>query len=356
MMVKELHCDIEKLRVTMHPLIDACYRRPTPHTPIWLMRQAGRYQPEYRAIRSKVSFVELCKRSDLAAEVTLLPVRQFNLDAAIVFADILLILEPLGVAFEFAADHGPKISRPVRTSQDIDAIHVNVNVEHTLGYVMQTIRTVVRELNGKVPLIGFAGAPFTLAAYLIEGGSCRDYAHTKQLMYTDPSAWDTLMHKLVLVTVDYLRAQVKAGVSVLQVFDSWVGCLSPDDYQRYVFPHMRQLFRALGNSVPVIHFSTGNAALYPLMKQAGGDVIGVDWRVNLGQQWNILGETSLMGNLDPASLLGPLPEIRARAQAVLDSAQGRVGHIFNLGHGVLQRTPVDHVRALVDYVHEASQR
>lgn len=339
----------------MSVFIDACSKRSTPYTPIWLMRQAGRYQPEYRELRSKVSFVELCRRSDLAAEVTLLPVRQFGFDAAIVFADILLILEPLGVDFEFAADHGPSIKRPLRLSADVDAIADNIDAAQSLDYVMQTIRTVVAELGQATPLIGFSGAPFTLAAYLIEGGSSRDYALTKSFMVSDPAAWDVLMRKLVAAVVDYLRAQVNAGAAALQVFDSWVGCLSPRDYQRFVLPYMQQLFAQLGAAVPVIHFSTGNASLYPLMKQAGGQVMGVDWRVDLGAQWDILGDVAMMGNLDPASLLGPLPELRQSAQAVLDAAQRRPGHIFNLGHGVLPQTPADHVRALVDYVHEATQ-
>lgn len=320
------------------------------------MRQAGRYQPEYRVLRSKVSFVELCKRSDLAAEVTLLPVRQFGFDAAIVFADILLILEPLGVDFEFAADHGPQIKRPIRLSSDVDAIADNVDAAQSLSYVMQTIRLVVTELGQATPLIGFSGAPFTLAAYLIEGGSSRNYALTKSFMYSDPAAWDVLMRKLVAAIVSYLRAQTNAGAAALQVFDSWVGCLSLRDYQRFVMPYMQQLFEQLGQQVPVIHFSTGNASLYPLMKQAGGEVMGVDWRVDLGKQWDVLGDVAIMGNLDPVALLGPLPELRQAAQAVLDAAQSRPGHIFNLGHGVLPQTPIDQVRALVDYVHEKSQR
>ncbi|MCB9707866.1 MAG: uroporphyrinogen decarboxylase [Myxococcales bacterium] len=340
----------------MSAFIDACYKRSTNYTPIWLMRQAGRYQPEYRVLRSKVSFVELCKRSDLAAEVTLLPVRQFGFDAAIVFADILLILEPLGVDFEFAADHGPQIKRPIRLSSDVDAIADNVDAAQSLSYVMQTIRLVVTELGQATPLIGFSGAPFTLAAYLIEGGSSRNYALTKSFMYSDPAAWDVLMRKLVAAIVSYLRAQTNAGAAALQVFDSWVGCLSLRDYQRFVMPYMQQLFEQLGQQVPVIHFSTGNASLYPLMKQAGGEVMGVDWRVDLGKQWDVLGDVAIMGNLDPVALLGPLPELRQAAQAVLDAAQSRPGHIFNLGHGVLPQTPIDQVRALVDYVHEKSQR
>jgi uroporphyrinogen decarboxylase len=340
----------------MSELLRACRREPTAYTPIWIMRQAGRYQPEYRALREKLSFIEMCTRPEVATEVTLTPVRQFGLDAAIIFADILLVLEPLGIGFEFTANDGPKIAEPVRTRAAIDAVAERIDAASSLGFVMQAIRMVRAELAGKVPLIGFAGAPFTLASYVIEGGGSREYLHTKELMFSDQGAWDALMTKLTDAVLDYLRAQVAAGADVLQVFDSWVGALGPDDYARYVQPHMTRLFRELGSRVPVIHFGTGNSALYPLMAKAGGDVIGLDWRVDLASQWQALGPVAVMGNLDPGSLLAPRAVMQARAKDVLDKAGGRPGHVFNLGHGIFPSASVDQVKALVDYVHEQSAR
>lgn len=320
------------------------------------MRQAGRYQPEYRAIRAKVSFVELCKRSDLATEVTLLPVTQLGVDAAILFADILLILEPLGIGFEFTKGDGPHIAKPVRTHADIDAVAEHIDALSSLDYVMQTVKQVRAGLPKGTPLIGFAGAPFTLASYAIEGGGSRDYRHTKQLMYSDEGAWNALMTKLTSAVIDYLNAQVKSGADALQVFDSWIGCLSPRDYVRYVQPHMKRLFSALDKSVPHIHFGTGTATLLTHQLAAGGDVIGFDWRVELGPTWDALGAKAVQGNLDPYVLLAPRDELKRRASEVLQSAGGRPGHIFNLGHGIFPEASVDQVRALVDHVHEASQR
>ncbi len=339
----------------MSVFLQACRAEPTSFTPIWLMRQAGRYQPEYRAIRSKVSFVELCKRSDLAAEVTLLPVTQLGVDAAILFADILLILEPLGIGFEFQGD-GPQIERPVRSSADIDRVAEQIDAAHSLGYVLETVRQVRAGLPKGTPLIGFAGAPFTLASYAIEGGGSKDYRHTKTLMYNDEGAWNALMHKLTSATIDYLNAQIKAGAQAIQVFDSWVGALCPADYLRYVQPHMKRLFGALDRSVPHIHFGTGTATLLSHQLEAGGDVIGFDWRVELGPTWEKLGAKAVQGNLDPYVLLAPREEMKRRASAVLASAAGKPGHIFNLGHGIFPEASVDQVRALVDHVHEASQR
>jgi uroporphyrinogen decarboxylase len=340
----------------MSAFLKACRGEPTSYTPIWLMRQAGRYQPEYRAIRQKVSFVELCKTSELAAEVTLLPVEQLGVDAAILFADILLILEPLGIGFEFSKNDGPVIAKPVRTNADIDAVSENIHAAQSLDYVMQTVKKVRAGLNGKVPLIGFAGAPFTLASYAIEGGGSREYLATKRLMYSDEGAWNVLMHKLTSAVIDYLNAQVEAGAECLQVFDSWIGALGPSDYVRYVKPHMQRLFAGLDKRVPHIHFGTGTATLLAHQLEAGGDVIGFDWRVDLGATWKTLGAKAVQGNLDPYSLLAPREELQRRAADVLRSAKGKPGHIFNLGHGIFPEAPFEQVRALVDYVHETSQR
>jgi uroporphyrinogen decarboxylase len=341
-------------QATMSVFLRACRREPTEHTPIWLMRQAGRYQPEYRELRAKVSFLELCKRSDLAAQVTVQAVEQLGVDAAIIFADILLVLEPLGVGFGFEQGDGPRIHEPVRTGVQIDRVAESIDPDAQLGYVMESIRLARRDL--KVPLIGFAGAPFTLASYVIEGGGSRHYYETKKLMYGDEGAWHALMAKLASAVAAYLNAQIRAGAQAVQLFDSWVGCLSPTDYVRYVQPHVRRVFDALDRSVPAIHFGTGNPALYGAMRAAGGDVIGVDWRVNLGAQWDALGAVSIMGNLDPAALLAPRDAMFARADEVLAQAGGRPGHVFNLGHGIMPEAQVDQVRALVDHVHEQSSR
>jgi uroporphyrinogen decarboxylase len=341
----------------MSELLKACRKEPTAHTPIWIMRQAGRYQPEYRALREKLSFIEMCERSDVAAQVTLLPVEQLGVDAAILFADILLVLKPLGIGFEFTKDDGPKINEPIRSGKAVDAVRETIDARESLGFVMETIRLVRRELKPNIPLIGFAGAPFTLASYVIEGGGSKEYAHTKQLMFSDEGAWNALMTKLTNAVLDYLKAQVDAGAQALQVFDSWIGALGPSDYTRYVAPHMRRLFSELKElTVPVIHFGTGNAALYPLLRDVGGDVLGLDWRVDLGKQWDALGDIAVQGNLDPYSLLAPRDVLQQRAQAVLDGARGRPGHIFNLGHGIFPSASADQAKALVDYVHEASSK
>jgi uroporphyrinogen decarboxylase len=318
------------------------------------MRQAGRYQPEYRALREKHAFIDLCKRPELAAQITLLPVTQLGVDAAILFADILLVLEPLGIGFEFTAGDGPQINEPVRTTAAIDRVAERIDAASSLAFVMETVKLVRKEL--KVPLIGFAGAPFTLASYVIEGGGSREYLETKKLMFGDEGAWNALLTKLTDAVADYLRAQVAAGAQALQIFDSWVGALGPADYVRYVQPHMKRLFASLHVPVPVIHFGTGNPALYPLMAEAGGDVIGLDFRCDLAEQWRALPDRAVMGNLDPGSLLAPRAELERRAQAVLDQAAGRPGHVFNLGHGIFPSASVDQVKALVDYVHRASAR
>src|SRR5216117_629871 len=337
------------------PFLAACRREPLPHTPVWLMRQAGRYMPEYRAVRERLGFLALCKSPDAAAEVTVTAALRLGVDAAIVFADILLVLEPMGVGLEFTRGDGPVIRRPVRSGADVDRL---AEVDPAaLGYVAEAVRRARAALPARVPLIGFAGAPFTLASYLVEGGGSRTYARTKALMATDPGAWRALMERLVCVVAAYLNAQIAAGADAVQLFDSWVGCLSPADYRAHVLPHVRALIAALTPGTPVIHFGTGTAGLLEAMRAAGGDVIGLDWRVDLDAAWARLGhDVAVQGNLDPVALLAPIPEIRARAAAILAQAANRPGHIFNLGHGILPETPLDHVRALVDAVHELSAR
>jgi uroporphyrinogen decarboxylase len=317
------------------------------------MRQAGRYLPEYRAIRERHSLLEICAQPDLAAAVTLQPVRRLGVDAAILFADILLPLVPMGLALRFAAGEGPVIDNPVRSESDVHALRA-VDVAESLGAMLETVRLVRRELNGRIPLIGFAGAPFTLASYAIEGGSSRDFVETKKRMFGAPALWHALMERLTTVVADYLTAQVEAGVQAVQVFDSWVGALAPDDYRRSVLPHSRRLLDALRPlGVPVIHFGVGTATLLELVCEAGGDVIGLDWRIPLDEGWRRVGQDrAVQGNLDPVALFAPIPELLRRVDDVLSRAGGRPGHIFNLGHGILPRTPVDHVRAVVERVHE----
>ena len=320
------------------------------------MRQAGRYLPEYRAIRARLGFLELCRNPDLAAEVTLQPVERLGVDAAILFADILLIAEPLGVGLEFARGEGPVIHHPVRTEADVARLKP-VDVDSDVGFVFETVRRVRRALPAHVPLIGFAGAPFTVASYLVEGGPSRDYLQTKRLMHEEPAAWHRLLEILVETTARYLNGQLAAGAQAVQIFDSWVGVLAPDDYRAFVLPHSRALIRALTPGAPVIHFGTGTAGLLPLLREAGGDVIGLDWRVDLDAGWRAVGhDVAVQGNLDPVTLLAPPAIIRDRVKAILDRAAGRSGHIFNLGHGILPQTPVDHAKALVDMVHELSDR
>lgn len=330
----------------------ACRREPTDVTPIWLMRQAGRYMAEYRAVREKVPFLQLCKTPELAAEVTVTAAERLGVDAAILFADILLILEPMGLRLEFTRGEGPVIHDPVRTPADVDRV-APLDDPAALGYVFEAVRQIRASLSPDLPLIGFAGAPFTLACYAIEGGASRHYERAKAFLYRDPGAWDALMARLVDATAAYLRAQAEAGAQALQVFDSWVGTLSPADYKRFVAPHMTRLFASLPPEVPVIHFGTDTGSLLELQRDAGGHVIGLDWRVPLDRSWERLGPgVGVQGNLDPALLLGPVAEIRSQAARILREAGGRPGHIFNLGHGILPQTPVDHVRALIDFIHE----
>ena len=332
----------------------ACRQQPVDCTPVWFMRQAGRYLAEYRAVRAKHTLLEICEQPELAAEVTLQPVRRFCVDAAILFADILLPLRPMGIQLEFAAGEGPVIHNPVSTAADVEALRP-VEPRESLPYVMETLRLVRRELDGEVAVIGFAGAPFTLASYLIEGGSSRHFLKTKRLMYGNPRIWHRLMEKLARVIADYLAAQVEAGAQAVQLFDSWVGTLSPDDYRANVLPYSREIFQVLNTSqAPAIHFGTGTACLLPQLREAGGQVIGLDWQTPLDWGWGQVGETAVQGNLDPAALFAPEAELLSRVERVLTRAAGRPGHIFNLGHGLLPDTPVEAVQRVVEHVHACS--
>lgn len=333
----------------------ACRREAVPYTPIWLMRQAGRYMQEYREVRARMSFLELCKNPALAAEVTVTAAERLRVDAAIIFADILLIIEPMGLQLEFSKGEGPVIHNPVRAAADVDRLREVAEVS-ALSFVFDAIRATRRALRSDLPLIGFAGAPFTLASYIVEGGASKNYVHTKSLMYHDRGAWHALMSLITRALVKYLNAQIDAGAQAVQLFDSWVGALSPDDYREYVLPHTREVISGVQAGTPVIHFGTGTAALLELMREAGGDVIGLDWRVRLADGWKRIGhDKAVMGNLDPVALFANQTELRAQAKLILDQADGRPGHIFNLGHGILPETPVENVIRLVEIVHELSQ-
>ena len=311
---------------------------------------------EYREVRAKTTFLELCKTPALAAEVTVTAVERLGVDAAIIFADILLILEPMGVELEFAEGEGPVIHNPVRKAEEVERLR-EVEDANALEFVYEAIRQTRRALKPDIPLIGFCGAPFTLASYLIEGGGSKNYIHTKRLMYGDAGAWHAMMSLIARALAKYLNAQIEAGAQAVQLFDSWVGCLSPDDYREFVLPHTREVIRNVTPGVPVIHFGTGTAALLELMRDAGGDVIGLDWRVRLEDGWQRVGhDVAVMGNLDPVALFATPDSINAQAKRILDQAEGRNGHIFNLGHGILPETPVENVIALVDMVHEMSAR
>jgi len=346
-----------KPRLKNDRFLRACRREAVDATPVWFMRQAGRYMSEYRAIRAHHSLLEICKTPRLAAEVALQPIDRLGVDAAILFADILLILEPLGVGLEFVGGDGPVLRRPVRTPEEVDRL-CGFDVETELGFIAESVRTIVAALDGRVPLIGFAGGPFTVASYLIEGGHSKDFAATKRLMRGDPAAWDRLLGRLASLTASYLKMQIAAGADAVQVFDSWVGMLSPDEYRRFVAPHARAIFDALAPSdVPQIHFGTQTAELLGDMRRAGGSVIGIDWRIDLAEGWRRAGEdVAVQGNLDPTKLLGPREELAAATRAVLTSAGGRRGHIFNLGHGILPETPVEAAAVVVAQVHEETSR
>jgi uroporphyrinogen decarboxylase len=334
--------------------VRAAKARPTERTPVWFMRQAGRYMAEYRAIRKQYSLIEICKKPEIAAQVTIEAAEILKVDAAIIFADLLLPLEVMGLPFHFAAGEGPKIEKPLRTPEDITQLRTDRAAD--LGYVSEAVKLVCRHFGAKLPVIGFCGAPFTLASYMIEGGSSRNYIFTKKLMYSAPAAWNELMQKLVAVTAEYSAEQVCAGADAIQIFDSWVGCLSVEDYRRYVLPHVTGLVKRLqATGVPIIYFGTDSATLLPAMQESGAEVIGLDWRIPLDTGWQSLGmKGAVQGNLDPVLLFADSKELKSRAEDILRRAAGRPGHIFNLGHGILPETPVENVKALCDFVREHS--
>ena len=336
--------------------LKACKKESVDCTPVWIMRQAGRYLDEYRAVRAKHSFIEVCKTPELVVEITLQPIRRFELDAAIIFADILLPLEKMGIDFEFTKGDGPRINNTVRTRADVAKMRA-IDPMEEMAYLMDAIRMVRRELNGRVPLIGFSGAPFTLASYITEGGGSRNYVFTKSMMYREPDTWHLLMEKLTDMVIVYLNDQIKAGVQAVQVFDSWVGSLSSADYREFVLPHQKRLLASLDASVPHVHFAFGASHLLPLVREAGGDVLGLDWRTDIGEAWKTLDYgPSIQGNLDPVALYGSREYIERRVREILERVGGRNGHIFNLGHGILPTAPIDNVQYMVDLVHEVSAR
>jgi uroporphyrinogen decarboxylase len=340
---------------TLPLLVRAARRETVERRPVWFMRQAGRSLPEYRAIRERYDLFTICQRPELCAEVTMQPVRRLGVDGAVLFADIMLpVAFGLGVNLRLVDGVGPIVDEPIRSSTDIDRLQRRTS-EEALPFVLETIRLLRRQLEPGVAVIGFSGAPFTLAGYLIEGKPSRDFRLTKTMMYAEPQLWDALMERLSELVLDYLQSQVRAGAQVVQLFDSWVGALSPDDYRRFVLPHSARIFAGLQQAgVPAIHFATGASGMLPLLRQAGGDVMGIDWRIDLGDAWRAIGySVGIQGNLDPAVLLGPWPIIEDGARRVIEAAGGRPGHIFNLGHGVEPSTPVEHLQRLVEFVHVA---
>ena len=336
------------------PFLKACRGEPTEVTPVWLMRQAGRYMEEYQALkRQSASFLEFCKTPELTAQATLDAQRILNVDAAILFADLPPILEPMGLELDYPEGIGPAIANPVRDRDAIVALR-DEDPATTMPFVGETVKLVRADLPADIPLIGFSGAPFTLASYAIEGRGSRNYIFAKQIMYGDPEGWDLLMGKLVRTVTRYLQYQIDAGVQAVQLFDSWVGCLTPNDYKTRVLPYTKAVIDALKGQVPVIHFGTGAAGFMDLMHAAGADVLGFDWRTPMSAYWDRLGCTAAQGNMDPIALCADRQIVLRMAQEVLDDIGGRAGHIFNLGHGIVPQTPVDNVKALVDYVHECT--
>ena len=342
--------------MTSSRFLKACRREAVDATPVWFMRQAGRYMEEYRALRAQYSLLDICRTPDLATEVTLQPIRRLEVDAAILFSDLLLPLGPMGLPFDFIKGEGPQIERPIEGPADIERLRV-FDPREGLGYVLSAIGQIKRELGGRVPLIGFAGAPFTLASYAIEGGHSNNFAKTKALMYGHPEDWHRLCQKLSGVVADFLVAQIEAGVDAIQVFDSWVGALDASDYREFARPHTRAIFDTIGTGVPTIHFGTGTSTILEELRDAGGDVIGVDWRIAIDDAWSRIGSGhAVQGNLDPTLLLGPPARMLQQTDTVLQRVGARPGHVFNLGHGILPSTPVEHVQMLAHYVHTASRR
>jgi uroporphyrinogen decarboxylase len=336
--------------------VKACKAQPVDRTPVWFMRQAGRYMQEYRAVRKQYSLIEICKKPEIAAEVTITAAEALGVDAAIIFADLLLPLEVMGLPFHFSAGEGPVIEKPLRQQEDIANLRTDRAAD--LGYVSEALRRVCKHFGTRLPVIGFCGAPFTLASYMIEGGGSRNYVHAKKMMYSSPAVWDELMRKLVAVVSEYAAQQVHAGADVIQIFDSWVGCLSVEDYRRYVLPRTTELVKKLQRTgVPIIYFGTDSATLLPSMRETGADVIGLDWRIPLDDGWRSLDfDCAVQGNLDPVLLFADWKDLKSRAGDILRRAAGRPGHVFNLGHGILPETPVENVKALAQFVQEHSMR
>ena len=336
--------------------LKACRKEEVDATPVWIMRQAGRYLEKYRNLRKKHSFLTMCKTPELAVEVTLMPFEKIDVDAAILFSDILIPVEAMGITVEFIEGKGPVMRNPVRNESDIDNLKI-IEPENDVPFVSEAIKILRNELEGKVPLIGFSGAPFTLASYMIEGGSSRNYLLAKDMMYNSTDSFNRLMEKITETISRYLNNQVDAGAQVVQLFDSWVGCLSPIDYKKYVLPFSKKIIQSIPDDIPVIHFGTGTSGFLELLKEAGGDIIGVDWRINLDDAWERLGyDVGVQGNLDPTTLFASKEEIELKVKDILDRAGNRSGHIFNLGHGILPKTPVENAKYLVDTVHKLSKK
>ncbi|HEY3309495.1 MAG TPA: uroporphyrinogen decarboxylase [Desulfuromonadaceae bacterium] len=335
--------------------MDACWGKPVDRTPVWLMRQAGRYLPEYMAVRSKCTFLELCKTPELAAEVSIQPVDILGVDAAILFSDILTPVEPMGMKLDFVP--GPVFENPIRTMADVEKLRIP-HMEQDVPYVLETIKILRRELSGKVPLIGFGGAPFTLACYMVEGKGSKDFAQIKRMMYTAPEVYAALMEKITMMSMEYLNAQINAGAQAIQIFDTWGGILSPADYEAYVLPYTTKLINGLNRlATPVIHFVKGAGTILEIVKKAGGDVMGLDWHINLATARAVLGpDMAVQGNLDPTVLFAPHPIIEAEVKRVLAENAGRPGHIFNLGHGILPTVPPENAKFMVECVHRLSQK
>ncbi len=335
--------------------ISSLMGRKTPYTPIWLMRQAGRYLPEYRALREKYTFLEMCRISEVAAEVTLQPLRRFPLDAAILFSDILIPLPPMGIELDFFESKGPVIQNPVRSREDIEKLRV-IDAKEDTAFVAEAIKIIKEELKGERALIGFSGAPFTLASYAVEGGHSKDYLKVKQLMWNEPDAFHMLLDKITDTVIDYLSLQIEAGVDAIQVFDSWIGALAPYDFQEYAYPYLEKIFNGLKKyGVPMIYFGTMTSGFFNIIRNLPSHAVGIDWRIRISQAWEIIGpEKAVQGNLDPMVLYAERDVISKHAEAILSEVGNRPGHVFNLGHGITPKTPIESVQFLVDFVHEKS--